>query len=166
MSYDYLYAPDRAPYHAGAPTKECVFCSAHEGDKDEETQIIHRDSDCFVIMNKYPYTPAHFMVIPYAHECNLENLELSTWLKMNELAKLGAKILKENFGAHGVNIGINLGAAAGAGIAEHLHLHVLPRFNRDTNFITTIGNTRVYSADSNEIYQKLKFAFSNALTNQ
>ncbi len=163
MSFEYLYAPDRAPYHAGAPTQECVFCSAPKCESDEDVQIIHRDTNCFVIMNKYPYTPAHFMIIPYIHECNLENLELATWLQMNELAKIGVKVLKENFGAHGVNIGINLGAAAGAGIAEHLHLHVLPRFNRDTNFITTIANTRVYSADSNEIYHKLKEAFLAAL---
>jgi diadenosine tetraphosphate (Ap4A) HIT family hydrolase len=143
--------------------ERCVFCAAWEDKQDDENQIIWRDENCFVIMNKYPYSPGHFMVIPANHECNLEALDTKTWLRMSELAQLGVKILKEKCLAAGVNLGMNLGAAAGAGIAEHLHLHVLPRYHRDTNFITAIAHTRVYSADENKVYEKLKKAFINAI---
>jgi len=108
------------------------------------------------VMNKYPYTPGHFMIIPHLHTDKLEALESETWLHMSNLAQKSVRLLKEGFGAHGVNIGMNLGASAGAGIAEHIHMHLVPRFNRDTNFITSIGQNRVYSTDFEKIYEKIK----------
>jgi diadenosine tetraphosphate (Ap4A) HIT family hydrolase len=107
-------------------------------------------------MNRYPYTPGHFMIIPHHHTDALEALDPNVWLHMSALAQRGVRMLKESFGAHGVNIGMNLGKAGGAGIAEHIHLHLVPRWERDTNFITAIGENRVYSTDFEKIYRRLK----------
>ena len=154
---DILYAPWRDEYITGDKIEGCVFChiSSHESD-DEELGVLYRDEHCFLVMNKYPYTPGHFMIIPHFHTDKLEELNEETWLRMSTLAQKGVRLLKEGFGAKGVNVGMNLGAAAGAGIAEHVHMHLVPRWQRDTNFITSIGETRVYSTDFVKIYNKLK----------
>jgi len=154
---DILYAPWRTEYVSGEKIEGCVFCHiSNNTDKDEDFHILHRDEKCFVVMNKYPYTPGHFMIIPHLHTDKLEVLESETWLHMSALAQKSVRLLKEGFGAHGVNIGMNLGAAGGAGIAEHVHMHLVPRFNRDTNFMTSIVETRVYSTDFEIIYKKIK----------
>ncbi len=155
--FDLLYAPWRSEYVTGERIDGCVFCYARDHkDEDEKLGILYRARYSFAIMNKYPYSPGHFMVIPYEHIDNLENLPLETWHEMSTLTKKGVKLLKDVLRAEGVNIGMNLGAAAGAGIAEHIHMHLVPRWQRDTNFITTIGQTRVYSTDFFKIYKKLK----------
>jgi len=153
---DILYAPWRSDYVTSKKIEGCVFChiSTHEDD-DSELHVLHRDEHCFVVMNRYPYTPGHFMIIPHLHTDKLEALETTTWLHMNDLAQKSVRLLKEAFGAEGVNIGMNLGRAAGAGIAEHIHMHLVPRWSGDTNFITSIGGTRVYSSDFEKIYQKI-----------
>ena len=154
---DILYAPWRTEYIAGAKIEGCVFCHiSTNADKDEDLYVLYRNEHCFIVMNKYPYTPGHFMIIPHLHTDKLEELNAETWLHMSALAQKGVRLLKEGFGAHGVNIGMNLGAAGGAGIAEHIHMHLVPRFNRDTNFITSIADTRVYSTDFLKIYEKIK----------
>jgi len=152
-----LYAPWRDEYVTNKKIEGCVFChiSSHETD-DTDLHVLYRDEYCFIVMNKYPYTPGHFMIIPHLHTDKLEELDADVWLHMSGLAQKGVRLLKEGFGAHGVNIGMNLGAPAGAGIAEHIHMHLVPRFNRDTNFITSIGQNRVYSTDFEKIYQKIK----------
>ena len=96
------------------------------------------------------------MIIPHVHTDKLEELDSDTWLHMSALAQKGVKLLKEALNAPGVNIGMNLGKAGGAGIAEHIHMHLVPRWERDTNFITAIADTRVYSTDFEKIYQKIK----------
>ena len=155
--FDILYAPWRSDYVTGKKIEGCVFCyAAAHPDEDEELGVLYRAKHSFVIMNKYPYTPGHFMVIPYKHIDNLEGLEDEVWLEIATLTKAGVKLLKDVLSAEGVNIGMNLGAAAGAGIAEHIHMHLVPRWQRDTNFITAIGHTRVYSTDFFKIYKKLK----------
>ncbi len=152
-----LYAPWRDEYVAGQKIDGCVFChiSSH-GDDDASLHVLYRDEHCFMVMNKYPYTPGHFMIIPHLHTDKLEALSSETWLHMSDLAQKSVRLLKEGFGAHGVNIGMNLGESAGAGIAEHIHLHIVPRWQRDTNFITSIGNTRVYSTDFEKIYKRIQ----------
>jgi len=152
-----LYAPWRTDYVAGPQVDGCVFChiSTHP-EEDGALHVLHRDEHCFVVMNRYPYTPGHFMIIPHLHTDKLEALESSAWLHMSDLAQRSVRLMKEGFGAHGVNIGMNLGRAGGAGIAEHIHLHIVPRWERDTNFITAIGGTRVYSTDFEKIYQKIR----------
>jgi len=155
-----LYAPWRTQYVTTDKTKKiegCVFCHAVKTlDDDKNLGILHRDDDFFIVMNKYPYSPGHFMIIPNLHTSNLEDLDADIFAKMSLAAQKGVKMLKETLNAQGVNIGMNLGKAAGAGIAEHIHLHLVPRWKGDTNFITTIGDTRVYSSEIEEIYKKLK----------
>lgn len=150
-----LYAPWRDEYIRGEKIEGCVFChiSTHE---QENLHILYKDEHCFLVMNKFPYTPGHFMIIPHFHTDKLEELESSVWLHMSALAQKGVRLLKEGMNAQGVNIGMNLGAAAGAGIAEHIHMHLVPRWQRDTNFITSIAQTRVYSTDFEKIYSKIK----------
>ncbi len=152
-----LYAPWRDEYVRSEKIQGCVFChiSTHEQD-DRSLHVLHRDAYCFIVMNRYPYTPGHFMIIPHVHTDKLEELPSETWLHMSALAQKSVRLLKEGFGAKGVNIGMNLGGAAGAGIAEHIHMHLVPRWERDTNFITSIADTRVYSTDFEKIYKKIK----------
>jgi len=155
---EYLYAPWRDGYitREGEKIDGCVFChiSAHP-ERDEEQQVLFRDEHCFVVMNKYPYTPGHFMVIPHAHTDKLETLPFDHWERVSKRAYQGVKLLKEVFKVPGVNMGMNLGAVGGAGIAEHIHLHLVPRWAGDTNFMTTIGESRVYSTDFERIYRRL-----------
>ena len=154
---DILYAPWRTEYIAGKKIEGCVFCHiSKKTTEDDALHVLYRDEHCFMVMNKYPYTPGHFMIIPHVHTDKLEELNTETWLRMSMLAQQGVRLLKEGFGADGVNIGMNLGKAGGAGIAEHIHMHLVPRFNRDTNFITSIADTRVYSTDFLKIYEKIK----------
>ncbi len=152
-----LYAPWRDEYVTNHDIKGCVFCHISQHAQEDETlHVLYRDEHCFIVMNRYPYTPGHFMIIPHHHTDKLEELDSATWLHISALAQKGVRLLKEGFGAHGVNIGMNLGATAGAGIAEHIHLHLVPRWQRDTNFITSIGETRVYSTDFEKIYHKIR----------
>lgn len=152
-----LYAPWRDEYVTNEKIEGCVFChiSSYEA-KDTESHVLYRDDYCFIVMNKYPYTPGHFMIIPHAHTDKLEDLDAEIWLHMSILAQKSVRLLKEGMSAHGVNIGMNLGKAGGAGIAEHIHMHIVPRWERDTNFITSIAQTRVYSTDFLKIYEKIK----------
>jgi diadenosine tetraphosphate (Ap4A) HIT family hydrolase len=151
-----LYAPWRTEYIQNHAIDGCVFCHISEhSTQDKELHVLYRDEYCFIVMNRYPYTPGHFMIIPHKHTDALEGLESETWLRMSALAQKGVRLLKEGFNAQGVNIGMNLGKAGGAGIAEHIHMHLVPRWERDTNFITAIANTRVYSTDFEQIYKKI-----------
>jgi ATP adenylyltransferase len=155
---DTLYAPWRTEYVTQSDRKvECVFCDITDNPKyDKEYHVLFRDEDLFIVMNKYPYSPGHFMIIPHLHTNKVEELDERIWIKMNILARKCVSLLKDKLHAQGVNIGINLGECAGAGIAEHMHLHLVPRWPRDTNFMTTITDTRVYSSDFEKIYQLLK----------
>jgi ATP adenylyltransferase len=154
-----LYAPWRTEYVTSEDKKikGCVFCHiVNHLEDDEELGLLYRDEEFFIVMNKYPYSPGHFMIIPHLHTANLEDLDPNIYAKMSIYAQKGVKLLKDVLGAHGINIGMNLGRAGGAGIAEHIHMHLVPRWTADTNFITSIGETRVYSTDFIKIYKKLK----------
>lgn len=152
-----LYAPWRDEYVTGEKIEGCVFCHISENpDMDEAHHVLYRDEHCFIVMNRYPYTPGHFMIIPHHHTDILEGLDPAVWIHMSVLAQKGVRMLKESFGVQGVNLGMNLGKAGGAGIAEHIHMHLVPRWERDTNFITAIAHTRVYSTDFEKIYSRLK----------
>ena len=156
---DRLYAPWRTEYVSTSKEKihGCVFCHiVNNPDHDEELGVLHRDDDFFIVMNKYPYSPGHFMIIPNFHTDKLEELDPQIWMRMNQFAQAGVMLLKDTIKAQGVNIGMNLGQISGAGIAEHIHLHLVPRWMGDTNFITTVGETRVYSSDFDKIYKRLK----------
>ncbi|MCH5336070.1 MAG: HIT domain-containing protein [Campylobacter sp.] len=155
----HLYAPWREEY-LKQEKSVCPFCDcANKLKSDEELGVIFRAKHCFGVMNLYPYTPGHFMIIPYIHEENIENLSDETWQEMSYFVREAVKILKTHLKAKGVNIGMNLGKEAGAGIAPHCHYHLVPRWAGDTNFITTIAQTRVCGSDIKKIYQKLVLAF-------
>jgi diadenosine tetraphosphate (Ap4A) HIT family hydrolase len=154
---DILYAPWRDEYVTNDNIEGCVFCHiSSSGSEDKKLHVLYRDEYCFIVMNRYPYTPGHFMIIPHKHTDKLEELPSEVWLHISNLAQKSVRLLKDGLHAHGVNIGMNLGKAAGAGIAEHIHLHIVPRWQRDTNFITSIAQTRVYSTDFEKIYEKIK----------
>lgn len=153
-----LYSPWRTEYVSTHKEEivGCVFCHIKNNpDKDEELGVLYRDKDFFIVMNKYPYSPGHFMIIPNFHTDKLEELNPNIWAKMSLYAQKGVSLLKNTLNSKGINIGMNIGEIGGAGIAEHIHLHLVPRWRGDTNFITTIGDTRVYSSDFNKIYKKL-----------
>src|SRR5438445_2827683 len=157
---DYLWTPWRYGYvtAAGAPG-ECVFCAAARSKDDREALIVHRGARNFVIVNRFPYTSGHVMVIPYDHAPTLQELAGETLSELILLAQRAEKHLRAAYQPEGLNIGINIGRAAGAGIASHLHMHILPRWVGDTNFMTTVGETRVMPEDLEITWEKLKAAF-------
>jgi len=151
---DRLYAPWRREYHLTKRTG-CVFCDIAQSANDDENYVFYKDEICFFVMNKFPYNPGHFMIIPNTHTPNLEDLTQAQITHLSLMAQKAVIILKK-WGADGINIGFNLGFDGGAGIPEHIHMQVVPRFRRDVNFMTTIANTRVFSADFDEVYQQIK----------
>lgn len=157
----YICAPWRSEYFKNKSDK-CPFCDVINK-KDDEFGIIFRAKYCYGIMNLYPYSPGEFMIIPYKHISELEKLDNNTWLEINHFVKKGVKILKDSLRAQGINIGMNLGIAAGAGIADHIHYHIVPRYIGDTNFITTISGTRVNGVPFYEQFSKLKDAFKDEI---
>lgn len=161
---EHLCAPWRSEYF-NTKSAECVFCEViNHPENDDKTGVLFRAKHCFGIMNLYPYSPGHFMVIPYAHVDKIEDLDEKTWLEMSLFVREGVAILKRELKATGVNIGMNLGKAAGAGIAEHVHYHLVPRWERDTNFITTIADLRVNGVPFHPLFEKLKKAFDEILS--
>ena len=153
---DYMYAPWRSAYFSEKPDG-CVFCHISQNSQnDEQFHVLYRDEHCFVVMNRYPYAPGHFMVIPHIHTDAIETLDPLVWQHLSLIVQRCVRMLKEGFHAQGANLGMNLGKSGGAGIAEHVHYHIIPRWIGDTNFITTIANTRVYGSDFEVIYQKIK----------
>lgn len=141
-----LWAPWRMPYikaNHGQEPQGCVFCHlAHEAD-EEEGLILHRDERAFIVLNRYPYNNGHLMVIPSAHTDDLSALPAEDAAHVMRLLQRTVSALKRAYGCEGLNVGMNLGAAAGAGIAEHIHFHVLPRWRGDTNFMPVIADIKV-----------------------
>jgi ATP adenylyltransferase len=158
-----LWAPWRFGYVAGAePLEGCPFCvlPARDPSRDRESLILHRGEHAFVIFNAYPYNPGHVMVVPYAHEADLESLPTDVAAEVWELGRRTVAILRRELRAHGINLGMNLGTAGGAGIAEHLHLHAVPRWGGDTNFISVVGAARVLPQALDELYEHLAPAYA------
>lgn len=122
---------------------DCVFCEALGQTDSAENLIVARGEKAFVILNRFPYTSGHLMVLPFEHSDRLEKLDAMTRAEMMELVNQATQVLGEIYGPEGFNLGANLGSAAGAGIEEHVHLHVVPRWVGDTNFMSTVGETRV-----------------------
>lgn len=135
----------------------CVFCdvAATPGDDDASVFVIHRGAAFFVVLNIYPYNTGHVLVVPYAHHSRLEELPPDSLGEMMELAQRVEALLTKTYCPDGINLGMNVGRCSGAGIADHLHLHVLPRWCGDTSFITITGGARVMPEDLNETWRKL-----------
>lgn len=152
---EYIYAPWRSDYFSGK-REGCVFCDISSAQKDDEkNHVFYRDELFFMVMNKYPYTPGHFLIVPHEHVANPLELNDEAWMRLALLTKKGIEILMR-LGSEGVNAGINIHKSAGAGIPDHLHVHLVPRFAGDTNFITAIGDSRVYGVDFEEVFKKVK----------
>jgi ATP adenylyltransferase len=143
VTLDRLYTPWRLAYVTGvAKSSDCVFCAA-PATQDADPLIVLRGSTCFVILNLFPYNNGHLMVVPNRHIATLVDARPDELCEMMEMTRLSEMALREAFNPEGINVGINLGKAAGAGILEHLHIHLVPRWTGDTNFMTIIGQTRV-----------------------
>jgi ATP adenylyltransferase len=158
---DYLWTPWRFPYMAQVnegQQPECIFCEALKRNEDEETLIVYRGKKAFVILNRFPYTSGHVMMVPYAHVAELNLSEPGALSEMMELAQRMERVFRQNYQPDGMNMGMNLGRAAGAGVTGHLHLHMLPRWIGDSNFMTVTGETRVHPEELRTTYQKIKKA--------
>ena len=121
----------------------CVFCNAAAMSDSSENLIVHRGELAFVILNRYPYTSGHVMIVPFDHKPNLEQLDAATRAEMIELTSRATSVLRNIYNTQAFNVGLNIGEAAGAGVKEHVHIHVVPRWNGDTNFMSSLAETRV-----------------------
>lgn len=154
-----LWAPWRIGYIRGEKPLGCILCDKAKEDRDTENLILYRGEHGFVIMNLYPYNSGHLMVCPYEHVNTLEDLSDTVTNNLMQLLKQGLAALRESFQPEGHNVGLNLGKAAGAGIDDHVHFHLVPRWGGDTNFMTVVSGNRVIPEDIHETYRLLKPRF-------
>ena len=164
MAKERIWAPWRHKYvkHASEHEEEqCIFCAKPgEGpESDRENLILHRGERCFVILNKFPYTNGHLMVAPYEHVATLTALDGETLAEMMALTQQGMTILERIYSPHGYNVGCNQGRVAGAGVEHHIHMHVVPRWGGDTNFMPVLADTRVMPQTLEQSYEALAGAF-------
>lgn len=162
---EYLWAPWRMEYILGKKKRGCVFCRKLKEKKSKEHLILYQGETVFVVMNKYPYTSGHLMVVPKRHCLNLEQLDNNELKELFDLLKASVRVLKSSFHPHGFNVGMNIGKTGGAG-EDHLHLHVVPRWTGDTNFMPVLGKTRVVSEYLEKTYEKLHSAFVDLARNK
>jgi ATP adenylyltransferase len=137
----------------------CIFCIAQAKEDSAENLIAYRGKLAYVILNRYPYTSGHLMVVPFAHKPNLEKLDPATRAEMMELTSLCMTVLRKVYGPQAFNMGANIGEAAGAGVKEHVHIHIVPRWGGDTNFMSALGSTRVLPELLEDTYQRVKNGF-------
>lgn len=154
-----LWAPWRENFILGKKEKGCIFCKRLKAKKDCQNHILYRGKNCFVILNLYPYNTGHLMVVPNRHVAKLEELTDSEAKEMMTVSSRSVAALKKALKPQGFNLGMNLERAAGAGIAEHIHMHVVPRWNGDTNFMPLLANAKVLSLSLESVYRKLKKVF-------
>ncbi len=154
---EHIWSPWRMAYIQNHLLEEgCAFCNELAKPDGPDNLIVYRGQRAFVILNRYPYTSGHLMMVPYEHQPSLELLDAQTRAEMMELAVKAVQVLTKEYQAQGFNVGINIGVAAGAGIAEHIHLHVVPRWSGDTNFMSSLGQTRVLPESLEETFQRIK----------
>jgi ATP adenylyltransferase len=159
---DHLWAPWRMQYIQKIDKEEgCIFCNKPSQSEDRVNLILCRGKHCFVIMNLYPYNNGHLMVVPYVHTSDIITLDRETSCEMWDLVCLSRKVLAKAFKPDAFNIGMNIGRAAGAGIDQHIHMHIVPRWNGDTNYITVISETKIISQGIHETYDLLLTHFQN-----
>jgi ATP adenylyltransferase len=153
---DYLWTPWRYAYVSTAEKATgCVFCNAVAANDDAKTRIVHRGQHCFVILNTYPYTPGHVMIVPYAHLDELLKLPPEAASEMMALSQRMESVLRALYHPDGINLGMNIGKAAGAGIAGHIHMHVLPRWVADANFVSVVCETRILPETLEETWKRM-----------
>ena len=155
---DYLWTPWRYAYVTGATqATSCIFCSAPK-ESDQKALIVHRGTHCYVILNTYPYTNGHVMIVPYAHLDELQKLPPEAATEMMALSQRMESVLRSLYRPDGINLGMNVGKAAGAGVAGHIHMHILPRWIADANFVSVIGETRVLPESLDVTWQRIRQA--------
>lgn len=161
---EHLYAPWRMEYIGGPEPDGCLFCRVREAaeERDRENLVLWRGPEALVMLNRYPYNSGHVMVAPRAHASSLEDLSDPQALALHRGLALALRVLREVSAPHGFNVGANLGRVAGAGIPDHVHLHAVPRWTGDTNFLPVLGETKVVNEHLERTWEKLRAAFSAA----
>jgi ATP adenylyltransferase len=158
-----IWAPWRLEYVKDASKdneSQCIFCAALAPEDDDEANlIVNRGKTCFVILNKFPYTNGHLMVAPYEHVATLQALDDEATAEMMSLVRRGMTALESSYAPHGYNVGVNQGRVAGAGVEHHIHMHVVPRWGGDTNFMPVLGDTRVMNQTLEDSYATMREAF-------
>jgi len=164
MSEQRVWAPWRLEYIRGPSPEECIFCRAAEAgdDGDRDHHVVHRGERCFVMLNAFPYANGHVMVSPYEHEASIEALEPPVLTELMTLGQRSLAALRANYGPEGFNLGINQGKVAGAAFEDHVHLHVVPRWGGDNNFMPVVGRTRVLPQALEESWAELRERFAEA----
>jgi ATP adenylyltransferase len=161
---DYLFTPWRYQYITNASADEgkkvtCIFCAMQAGTDEASSYVVYRGRHSLIALNKFPYTSGHVMIAPYEHLDELRKLMTNAAHELIDLAQKAESVLRELYKPDGINLGMNLGRAAGAGVAGHIHLHVLPRWFGDTSFITTTSETRVLPESLEQTFERLKGKF-------
>jgi ATP adenylyltransferase len=159
---DYLWTPWRYAYISAAASNDgksdpCIFCELPRL-SDAQAKIVRRAKHCYIILNRFPYTSGHLMVVPFLHVDQLQKLPEAVANELMALTQKSEGVLRNIYSPDGINLGMNLGRAAGAGVAGHIHMHVLPRWTADTNFMTVVAETRVLPEALEETYRKLRAA--------
>jgi ATP adenylyltransferase len=158
---DYIWTPWRYAYVTGADKIEgCIFCELPKRD-DKTAHIVYRGKHCYIILNTYPYTTGHVMIVPYQHLDQLQNLPTDAAHEMMDLSQTMERVFRSLYKPDGINLGLNIGAAAGAGVAGHIHMHALPRWVADANFISVIGETRILPEALETTWERIRGAFSS-----
>ncbi len=160
---DKLWAPWRINYIRAPKEDGCIFCKKSQDGDDRNNLVLYRGKDAFVLMNLYPYSNGHLMVSPYEHTSNIEDLSSACNAEIMELSNTSMTILKQSMNADGFNFGANIGKAGGAGIEEHIHYHIVPRWLGDTNFMPVVGSTKVMVEGLQETWDFLKPLFNKFL---
>ena len=156
---DQIWAPWRMEYIRREKTDECIFCTLPHQDKDQENYILHKGPTCFIIMNIFPYNTGHIMIVPYRHLNCMTLLDRNEIAEKYQLTQKSLGILRQLFSPEGFNVGMNIGKAGGAGFDEHIHTHIVPRWNGDTNFMPVLADTKVHPEHLQKTYEKLLSEF-------
>jgi ATP adenylyltransferase len=156
---NHIWSPWRMEYIESHKEEGCVFCSAQKMEDSAENLIAFRGDRAYVILNRYPYTSGHLMVVPFDHKPNLEELDPQTRAEMMELTTRCMTALRKIYHPEAFNMGANIGESAGAGVKSHVHIHIVPRWGGDTNFITVVGEVRVLPESLERTYERVRSAF-------
>ncbi len=163
MSDKYLYSPWRLDYILSEKPGDCILCRYQDLGSDEENLIVWRGKTCYAMLNRYPYNNGHIMLVPYQHLKNLSDLPPETLAELGVLAQKSEQALHNAYRCEGINIGLNLGKAAGAGVDEHLHVHVVPRWSGDNNFMSVVSGERVIPEDFRTSFVRLREEFQKLM---
>jgi ATP adenylyltransferase len=160
---NHIWSPWRMEYIENSTREDgCIFCIAQEKEDSAENLIAFRGERSYVILNRYPYTSGHLMVVPFDHKANFEELDSQTRAEMMELTTQCMTVLRKIYNPQAFNMGANIGEAAGAGVKEHVHIHIVPRWAGDTNFMSAVGETRVLPESLESTYERVKNGFFEA----